>query len=104
MEDPTFRIGDEGGEIVPVDLTYGRVLCAQHGEPLRQNWPDGFLDFSEALFEALTKTDGFDLIVDVVHRDNGGLVQDDAFSTGENTGIGRSEIDRQVVGKERHRP
>lgn len=61
MDESIFRIGD-GGEVVPVDLTYDRVLCAQHGEPLRQSWPDGFLALAETLFESLTGTDGFDLI------------------------------------------
>ena len=61
MDDPTFKIGD-GGEVVPVDLTYERVLCPQHGEPFRTDWPDGFAEFSKVIFETLTKTEGFTLI------------------------------------------
>ncbi len=61
MEDPTFRIG-EGGDVVPVDLTYERVLCPQHGEPFRTDWPDGFLEMSKVLFEALIKDRAFETI------------------------------------------
>jgi hypothetical protein len=43
----------------------------------------------------------FDLVADVVDGHDGGFIQDDAGTARKDAGIGRTEIDRQVIGEER---
>ena len=45
--------------------------------------------------------DGFNLIVDVVHRHDRRFVEDDAGAAREHAGVGGAEIDGEVVGEER---
>ena len=54
-----FEIGDGGEEHVDVDLTFDRVVCPRHGEPFRDEWPNGFPTFSMLLFEDLSKNETF---------------------------------------------
>jgi hypothetical protein len=53
----------------------------------------------EHLFRVFS--DRFDAAVDLVDRDDRGLVHDDALAARIHTGVGRPEVDRQVAREER---
>lgn len=42
-----------------VDMTHARVICGQHGEPFRTEWPRGYLIFSTLIMKALLNRDDF---------------------------------------------
>src|SRR5262249_51789303 len=44
--------------------------------------------------------DGLNLVGDLVYRNDGGLVDDDALAGGVDEGVGRTEIDRQIARKQ----
>lgn len=40
-----------------LDLAFGHVFCAEHGEPLRAAWPKGYVEASIALLGIFTALD-----------------------------------------------
>ena len=79
----------------------GRLEVGDHAVAHRADGGDAAGRPPEHLFRVVA--DGLDLVVDVVDRHDGRLVEHDAGAARKHAGVGGAEVDRQVMGEERQR-